>query len=98
MSDRNSLIYSSLKRRYSGLDLFRIISALMVCMFHTTFHLGCDYGILQGMSKMGAVFMTAFFLLSGFSLFVNWGGISLTNNLMIIQFWKKRILSIIPIY
>ena len=98
MSDRNSLIYSSLKRRYSGLDLFRVISALMVCMFHTTFHLGCDYGILQGMSKMGAVFMTAFFLLSGFSLFVKWGGISLTNNLMIIQFWKKRILSIIPIY
>ena len=66
--------YSILKKKYFGLDIIRIVSALMVCMFHTTIHLDCDYGVLQGMSIMGAVFMTSFFLLSGFSLFVNWGG------------------------
>lgn len=97
MSDNNVLDYSSLKRRYSGLDLFRVVCALMICMFHTTIHLGCNYGILQGISRMGAVFMTAFFMLSGFCLFVNWAGISLTNN-RVIEFWKKRVLSIIPIY
>ena len=32
-------------------------------------HIGCDYGILNGFISMGATFMTAFFLLSGFSLF-----------------------------
>lgn len=66
--------YSVLKRNYVGLDILRIVSALAICMFHTTIHLGCDYGLLQGLSTMGAVFMTAFFMLSGFSLFVNWGG------------------------
>ena len=90
--------YSSLKRRYSGLDLLRVISALMICMFHTTIHLGCNYGILQSVSRMGAVFMTAFFMLSGFSLFVNWGGTSLTNNQIIVKFWKKRFFGIMPIY
>lgn len=65
-----------LKRRYIGLDLLRTVSALAICMFHTTIHLGCDYGLLQEISMMGAVFMTAFFILSGFSLFVNWGGIA----------------------
>lgn len=66
--------YSVLKKRYFGLDIFRCVSALMICMFHTTIHLGCDYGLLQSLSQMGAVFMTGFFMLSGFSLFVNWGG------------------------
>ena len=66
--------YSVLKKRYYGIDLLRVISVFVVCMFHTTIHLGCDYGFLQGLSKMGAVFMTAFFMISGFSLFVNWGG------------------------
>ena len=98
MTDGTNKKYSSLKRRYGGLDLFRVISALMICMFHTTIHLGCNYGILQGVSRMGAVFMTAFFMLSGFSLFVNWGGISLTTNEAIVKFWKKRVLGIMPIY
>lgn len=65
--------YSVLKKRYIGLDILRIVSAAAVCMFHTTIHLGCDYGILQGLSKSGSVFMTAFFMLSGFILFTNWG-------------------------
>ena len=67
--------YSVLKKKYVGLDILRVISALTICMFHTTIHLGCDYSFLQGLSIMGAVFMTAFFMLSGFSLFVNWGGV-----------------------
>ena len=89
---------SSLKYRYSGLDLFRVVSALMICMFHTTIHLECNYGILQNVSLMGAVFMTAFFMLSGFSLFINWSEITLTDNQKIIKFWKKRALTILPIY
>ena len=66
--------YSVLKKKYIGLDIFRVVSALTICMFHTTVHLDCSYGILNDFSKMGAVFMTAFFMMSGFSLFVNWSG------------------------
>ena len=90
--------YRDLKKRYVGLDIFRIASAFFVCMFHTTIHLGCDYGILQNVSRMGAVFMTAFFLLSGFSLFVNWCGADLTEFTITKRFWKKRFLSVVPMY
>lgn len=65
--------FRELKRRYVGLDIVRVVSAFVICMFHTTVHLGANYGIFQGVSIMGAVFMTMFFMLSGFSLFVNWG-------------------------
>lgn len=90
--------YSVLKKRYIGLDIFRIISFIAVCAFHTTIHLGADYGWLNSVSMMGAVFMTAFFMLSGYSLFVNYS----QNNLIEITnaktFYIKRILGIIPMY
>lgn len=90
--------YSILKKNYIGLDYLRIISAGVVCMFHTTIHLGCNYGIFQGVSQNGAVFMTAFFLLSGFTLFANWGHKNLTDISTIKRFYIKRFLKIIPIY
>lgn len=89
--------YSLLRKRYVGLDFFRIISAVAVCAFHTTIHLGADYGMLQSASQMGAVFMTAFFMLSGFSLFVNYAG-GLIKADALKNFWIKRIIGIIPIY
>ena len=90
--------YNELKRKYVGLDLLRVLSAFIICMFHTTCHLGCDYGLLQNFSLMGAVFMTAFFMLSGFSLFINWGGYNLTNIQNVKRFWLKRFISVIPMY
>lgn len=43
------------KKRNIGIDVFRVISAITVCMFHTTGHLGCYYGILQNYSRMGGL-------------------------------------------
>lgn len=86
------------KKYYYGLDIFRIIAAFMVCMFHTTVHLGCNYGFFNGMSQMGAVFMTGFFILSGYVLFLNWSGKNLNDFNDIKSFWKRRIISIIPMY
>lgn len=90
--------YSSLKRRYVGLDIFRIISFVGVCAFHTTIHLGAYYGILQSMSLMGAVFMTAFFLLSGYSLFINNASKNLIDMHSLKPFWIKRAIGIMPMY
>lgn len=60
------------RKRYIGLDVFRIASITVICAFHTIIHLGVNYGILQPFCRMGAVFMTAFFVLSGYSLFVSY--------------------------
>ncbi|MGN0999480.1 MAG: hypothetical protein ACI4PO_08005, partial [Faecousia sp.] len=57
------------RQRLVGLDIFRIASALVVMLFHSWCHIGCTYGVLEPFISMGAVFMTGFFLLSGFSLF-----------------------------
>ena len=59
-------------KRYIGLDVFRIICYMVVCAFHTTIHLGCSYGIFSEFSQMGAIFMTAFFMMSGYVLFLNY--------------------------
>jgi len=87
-----------MKKRYVGLDLFRIVSVIAVCAFHTTIHLGANYGILQSMSQMGAVFMTAFFMLSGYSLFVNYAGKDLEKIQNLKLFWIKRFIGIAPMY
>ncbi len=36
------------KKRYAGLDLFRVLLAAGVCAFHIKIHLKCDYGFMMG--------------------------------------------------
>ena len=87
-----------MEKRYIGLDLFRIWACIMVCAFHTTIHLECNYGVLQEVSQMGAIFMTAFFMLSGFALYVNYRNIDLCNITQIKKYAIKRFWSIMPFY
>ena len=82
-------------KRIVGLDVIRVVSALVICAFHTVIHLGCDYGILQLFLRNGAVLMTTFFILSGFALAISNGETDLSN---IIGFYKKRAISILPLY
>lgn len=42
--------------------------------------------------------MTAFFMLSGFSLFVNYEKADITNAAELKSFWLKRIINVIPMY
>ena len=57
-----------MKRRLVGLDVFRIMSAVVVFLFHTQMHMGADFGFLNEFIHMGAIFMTGFFMLSGYAL------------------------------
>lgn len=56
------------KRLYS-LDIFRIISAFFVFLFHAKIHINVDFGIFNNFIEMSNIFMVAFFMLSGFSLY-----------------------------
>ncbi|WP_312103047.1 acyltransferase family protein [Pygmaiobacter massiliensis] len=87
-----------IKNHYMGLDLFRIISCITVCAFHTAIHLGCNYGVLQEVVTMGAVFMTAFFMLSGFLLFLNHTEEDFHSLKNMKIFWVKRAIGILPMY
>lgn len=85
-------------KRIPGLDVYRMLSVLFVFLFHTHIHLGCQYGILNDFINMGAIFMTAFFLLSGhLSFFTNYK-INLFNINNTKRFYIKKIIAIIPLY
>lgn len=62
-----------ISRLYS-IDLFRIICAATVFLFHSRIHLGVNYRILNNFIGNGHIFMVAFFMMSGFCLFIVYGG------------------------
>ncbi len=96
-----------IKKRLYSLDIFRICCAIFVSLFHARIHLDLDFKIFNAFLQKANIFMVAFFMLSGFSLYyVDW----CKNNLEICvnneqnvfthigQFYKKRLLSIYPLY
>lgn len=86
-----------LTKRVVGLDYLRISLAILIFLFHSHIHvLKCDYGLLNGLIDMGAIAMTGFFLLSGYTLNLTYKKI---NNIQDIrQFYIKRLISILPLY
>ncbi len=84
--------------RMIGLDLFRVIAAFTVFLFHSSIHMGCTYGIFQDFVSMGAVFMTGFFLLSGFVIFKTYSKREITKISEIKNFYLKRLITLIPVY
>ena len=85
-----------IKKRVEGLDIVRVLCALAICAFHTSVHLNCSYGLLDGFIKHGAVLMSTFFMLSGFVLSVSYCDFS--GKKLMLSFFKKRIISILPLY
>lgn len=84
--------------RIVGLDIYRILSVLMIFLFHSHIHIQCDYGIFTPFVSMGAIYMTAFFMLSGFALFLTWKAKDLQDISVIKKFYIKRIIGIVPLY
>lgn len=87
------------KERVVGLDMMRIAMAILIFMFHSRIHvLNCSYGILNSFVDMGAIAMTGFFMLSGYVLNLTYGGKDMSCFEEIKHFYKKRLISIMPLY
>ena len=89
---------SKMQNRAAGLDLFRVVAAVMVLLFHCNIHHESNFGPLTGFVSMGAVFMTAFFMLSGYVLFLTYKDKSLVQAPALKKFYLKRIFGIFPLY
>ena len=87
-----------ISRRAAGLDLFRVLAALMVLLFHCHIHHGSDFGVLTGFVSMGAIFMSAFFMLSGYVLFLTYREQPLIQIANLKKFYLKRLVGILPLY
>jgi len=87
------------KERLGMIDVYRLISVFVIFLFHSNIHIGCDYSFLTPFINMGAIFMTVFFLISGFSLYyVSYESNDFCHLKNILAFYKKRIISIMPMY
>lgn len=86
------------KKRLVGLDVFRIVAAAMVFLFHSRNAMNYYYGRIHVFTKMGAIFMTGFFMLSGFALYYS----NREKNLMQLsdmkRYYIKRFVGIMPAY
>ena len=87
-----------ISQRAAGLDLFRILAALMVLLFHCHIHHGSDFGVLTSFVSMGAIFMSAFFMLSGYVLFLTYREQPLIQMANLKRFYLKRLVGILPLY
>ena len=87
-----------MQHRAAGLDLFRVVAAVMVLLFHCNIHHESNFGPLTGFVSMGAVFMTAFFMLSGYVLFLTYKDKSLVLAPALKNFYLKRVFGIFPLY
>jgi len=84
------------KERAVGLDVLRIMLALLIFAYHSNMHFDCHYGILEHFVRYGAIAMTAFFILSGYAL--NFGYKEFSNLSSYKGFLLKRFVGIFPIY
>lgn len=84
--------------RIAGLDILRISLAILIYMFHSRMHFGCSYSYLNDFVSVGALAMTGFFMLSGYSLCLVYGKKNLTEKKQLLMFYVKRMVSILPLY
>lgn len=85
------------RRKLPGLDIIRMLAATFVFFFHANIHIGCTFWKLTEFISQGAIFMDLFFLLSGFILCYNYFD-KMRNPKDVFTFFKKRLLSIYPLY
>lgn len=86
--------------RLIGLDLFRIALAVLILLFHSRAksHFSCYYYVLDDFISMGAIAMTAFFMLSGYSLYLVYGKEDFLSIEKVKTFYIKRFINIAPLY
>lgn len=85
-------------QRNLGLDVLRILLALVVFAFHSDMHYGCRYGVLTGFVRMGSLSMTGFFMLSGFALYLGYSQRDVMSLPGLRRFYVRRFLTLIPVY
>lgn len=86
------------KQRLVGLDLFKIIAMLAVFMFHSYGRLQANYYFLNAFAAMGNMFMTAFFMLSGYAIYYTYSDKNFASATEIKKYYLKRFIGILPLY
>ncbi|NLJ70247.1 MAG: acyltransferase [Clostridiaceae bacterium] len=89
---------SRTKTRLIGLDILRILAALNIYAGHAVAQLKISFGFLHPLIKLRGFFMSTFFMLSGFILYVIYSQQDLKELKILKTYYLKRIIGIIPLY
>lgn len=83
--------------RISSLDILRVLLAFIIFLFHSMIHIGCSYSFLSHFLHSGAIAVTGFFILSGYTIQMVYNN-KISDMVSVFNFYKKRFLSIYPLY
>jgi peptidoglycan/LPS O-acetylase OafA/YrhL len=88
------------KLNITSLTSFRFITAFVVFLFHCQLHLDWELGIrfLDRFLKHGAVFMTGFFVLSGYIMTHVYSNTDFSDRRNVWSYYLKRFAKIYPTY
>ncbi len=89
-----------MNKRVDGLNFIRIIGMTMILLFHARLIYGFHMGIawVDELIFIGAIFVTVFFMLSGFGLRKSNTSLSIRDKDGMKRYLKKRILAIYPLF
>ena len=90
----------NIKNEIAALTSFRFVLAFIVFLFHFKLHIGLDFvfPVVDNFIKNGAVFMTGFFILSGYIMTHVYYEFELNKKKEIYKFLIKRLARIYPVY
>lgn len=91
---------SHIRDEIPTLTSFRFVTAFIVFLFHCKLHFGFHFGVklIDKFIKNGAVFMTGFFVLSGYILSYVYAKKSFQTSREIFGFYLKRVARLYPVY
>lgn len=87
------------RKRIWELDCFRFFCVFSIFLFHTYYKINCTFGVVNDFARMGAVCMSGFFMLSGYSLYYSYSdkkGMMELSQLK--HFYKTRFIALLPKY
>lgn len=89
-----------MNKRIDSLNFIRIIGMTMILFFHAKLMYGFSVGFpwLDDMISIGAIFVTVFFMLSGFGLRKSNRTLSIRDGRGLLKYYKKRVLAIYPLF
>ena len=89
-----------MKKRVDGLNFIRIIGMTTILLFHARLIYGFQIGLawIDELIFIGAIFITVFFMLSGFGLRKSNSSLRIQDKDSMKQYYKKRILAIYPLF
>jgi len=89
-----------MNKRVDGLNFIRIIGMTTILLFHARLIYGFQIGVdwIDELIFIGAIFITVFFMLSGFGLRKSNPSLTIHDKNRLKRYYKKRILTIYPLF